>query len=408
MGVGEVVPASAADHAAVNFFLTSVLPRSSADRWLAWGEDPLFEPPDRLLVKAGERLVGHVTTLKRMMRFAGRQWPVGQLVGLCTMPDYRRMGIGRKLVAAAEKTMRKDGAVLGLLSTRIPHYFRSLGWVPVGRHRPHVTQASRLLARLSELNGRFTERRVEIRPWRQVNLSPLLRLYGMATSSTSGPFERSENHWRWLVRGKGFDQILVAHDCRRASRPILGYMVAGDEGVVELAVEPGRADVARELLGRAASDCMESNQLALRFFAPAGSPLGELFDKGRGATDDGGDEWVMAKVLDLEAMLSRIRPVVLDRVRRLPAVRCPELGLLVDGKRYCLSISRRAVKLSADRVGRSFLTLGLDQLTQVLLGQWRPGQTSGVEASTRLAGEAAAELFPRTFLWHPPLDYVLI
>ena len=87
-----------------------------------------------------------------------------------------------------------------------------------------------------------------------------------------------------------------------------------------------------------------------------------------------------------------------------------ELGLLVDGKKFQLEITRQGARAVSRRVGRSYLDLNVADFTRLVLGQlhWDRALAEGrLTASTALAGEAGRVLFPRLPLWRPPFDDLL-
>src|SRR4029079_10540607 len=59
----------AGDHSAVYQFLMAVFQGPSRDSFLAGLDDPFYEPRDRLLVKQGPRILGHVHLTSRVMHF---------------------------------------------------------------------------------------------------------------------------------------------------------------------------------------------------------------------------------------------------------------------------------------------------------------------------------------------------
>ena len=71
----DIAPASAGDHAAIQQLLSAVFHAPSREEFSASLEDPLYEPCDRIVLKRGPQLLGHVHVAQRAMRFQGESWP---------------------------------------------------------------------------------------------------------------------------------------------------------------------------------------------------------------------------------------------------------------------------------------------------------------------------------------------
>jgi len=84
-----------------------------------------------------------------------------------------------------------------------------------------------------------------------------------------------------------------------------------------------------------------------------------------------------------------------------------ELGVLLDGKKYTLSTRQRTTRLEPGKLGRSYLECSRGEFTQLMLGHLNVEgsiEAGRLQASTRVAGETAAILFPQLPLWQPPFD----
>ncbi len=84
-----------------------------------------------------------------------------------------------------------------------------------------------------------------------------------------------------------------------------------------------------------------------------------------------------------------------------------DLGLLVDGHKYRLGLTRDGVNAVDRAIGRSYLRLNVADFTRLVLGQldWDDALADGrVQPSTNLAESVGRALFPRLPLFLPPLD----
>jgi hypothetical protein len=83
------------------------------------------------------------------------------------------------------------------------------------------------------------------------------------------------------------------------------------------------------------------------------------------------------------------------------------LGLLVEGHKFCVTLTRRSVKISTNKIGRSYLRCNQAEFTRLVLGHVDLDDAIShgrLVTSTRLAAETARILFPRLPFWRPPLD----
>ncbi|MGE0534569.1 MAG: GNAT family N-acetyltransferase [Pirellulales bacterium] len=422
-----VVEAAAGDHSVIHQFLQSVFQGPSPDHFAAANEDPFYEPRDRLVVKDHHRILGHAHVSQREMYFGPFTLSVGGLSWLGTLPECRGRGLARSLLASATSHMLADGAQIGILRTRIPHFFRPHGWAACGRHSYSRAGARAVMARLAPLEWDLTTVPYRVRPWRQVELPALMRLYGSESVGAFGSFVRTEAYWRWLLGSRTFDQVLVAvhgpDRCELADDPtsIVGYAITREDRcrpeqqVLELTVALEHPDAAPHLLARACSDALERNpHVSVALHASPQHPLHDTFAEVGGhrhwhELDQG--EVTMVRILDQPAFLGRMTPLWHARADATRLARPCELGLLVEGSRWQIVLTRRSAKLVPGKLGRSYLCCNWAELTRLLFGHSGAEESLAagrLESSTRLAGDIAQVLFPKLPLWHSPLDTILM
>ena len=195
--------ANSGDHATIFQFLTACCRPPAQELYLAALDDPFYEPNDRLLVKVGHQIIAHLHVVNRVMQFGPLEFPVAGLSWLATLPECRSQGYAHLLLAAADRSLRNQGAILGLLRTKLPHFFRPAGWAVCGRHS--VSRAGARIDGASHIAHAAAGRGIAFRmcgPWRQVELPALLRLHGQTTGSAIGALERTEAYWRWLLNSR--------------------------------------------------------------------------------------------------------------------------------------------------------------------------------------------------------------
>ncbi|MHC4398367.1 MAG: GNAT family N-acetyltransferase [Planctomycetota bacterium] len=414
-----VIPASAGDHPSIHHFLTAVFQAPAPGEYRASLEDPFYRPGDRMLIKRGPRIVAHVHMARRVVRFGPLEVPAAWFDWLGTLPECRRQGCGRRLLAAAEEHAASEGALLGLTWTRIPHYFRESGWAACGRR-----ESGRLGARavLSGLIDRGLLRRgrkhLNIRPFRRVELPALMRIYNQSFSGMVGPLERTQSYWEWLMGRHAYDQICVALDgpdtleLEEARAPIVGYAVNRGERIVELLTAPGHHAAVAQLLARACHDVIERGRHFVHLDAPADSRVDKLF-RGAGGKNHchivDQSAVLMVKLLDPIGLLGALACQLPQRAEAAGLARPVELGLLVEGKKYRLAVTRADAYAAAGTIGRSYLRMNVADFTRLVLGRldWDPALADGrVKASTNVATAAGRGLLPQLPFWCPPLDHL--
>ena len=412
-----VVPAGPGDYPGVYHLLTAVFQEPSRSEFRASLEDPHYRPHDRLLVKRGQKIVAHTQVTRRVMQFGPLHLSVAGLDWLGTLPKFRGQGHGRRLLTAAEEHMASVGALVGLVWTRIPHFFRRTGWALCGRRFFSRAGArdvlSGLMARGLLRRGR---KRLNIRPWRRMELGALLRIYNQSLGGTFGPFERTEAYWKWLVNRNAYDQICVALDgpdlleLEEIRAPIVGYAVTRGERIVELLTAPGHRMAAAQLLARACRDAIERGRHTVRLDASPNSRIDKLFLAASGNRHDHETDRrlvLMAKLLSPVKLLRAMAGELHSRAEAADLARPVELGLLVDGQKYRLAVTPGGVQAIGRNIGRSYLRLNVADFTRLVLGHldWDQALSDGrVEPSTNIALCAGRALFPKLPLWFPPLD----
>ncbi len=412
-----VLSATGGDHTAIYHFLQGVFQGPTRAEFRSSLEDPFYEPHDRLLIKRGSQITVHIHLTHRMMQFGSVQLPAAGLGWLGILPECRGRGLATHLLRAAEKQMAQSGALLGLLRTSIPHFFRRTGWAVCGRYSHSRADARAVLARLLDRGFRpHRRRRLQIRPWKQWEQAALVRIYNQNLQGTYGALERTEAYWQWLTRRHAYGQIYVALDgpglldLDEATTRIVGYAVTKGERIVELLSAPDRRKAIVELLARTCGDAIEHDRHSVLLHAPPTSPLHKLFRRAGGLRcycEANRAEVYMARLPDPLRLLRRLCDEFHRRAEQAGLPRPMDLGLLVNTRKYQLEITRERARVVSRRVGRSYLRLNTADFTRLVLGQldWQRAIAEGrLEVSTALAEEAGRALFPRLPLWRPPLD----
>jgi predicted N-acetyltransferase YhbS len=427
----QLVPASVGDHPLINHLLHESLSGPSLQEYQAELEDPHYAPEHRLLVKNQGRIVAHVRVSYREMKYGGRTLPVALIDQLATLPEHRGLGLARALLDQAEQNAIEAGASLAMLSTTEPIIFRKRGWTTAAMNCYSRANAREILASLHDTQTEKpthvvpgqkqpADESLTIRLWRHVEQAALMRMYADNTAESYGPLVRSEDYWRWLISRRAYDRIYVAIegpnklDLCDDWDAIIGYAVMSEGRILELMtgrhVPPTkRRDAARQLLARACGDAIETDQHTVRLDAPIGQPLHEILAaSGRFVqTDNDGGHVQMMKLFRPLNFLDSIRGELYARARGADLGQPCELGLLVGGEKYRLEQRSRSVQITKGKVSRSYLELTGQQLGQLCLGCLDVRHaiaTQQIAASTRVAIDTAAVLFPQLPIWRPAWD----
>ncbi|HIA18051.1 MAG TPA: GNAT family N-acetyltransferase [Planctomycetaceae bacterium] len=422
-----VISARAGDHLAIHKFLLDVFHGPSNSEFTAQLENPLYEPSDRLMVKHRKQIIGHVKLQHQQMHFGRQLIPMSNVSELATAPEYRQRAIGAALLQAAEQQIIQEGSFLGTLETNIPEFYRQHGWTVSRNHSFSTAAARNILSyvsadRLQHQQKSFgspfatTPKKYNIRLWRHVEQEALVRLFHENTVDSYGPFKRSEDYWRWLFSRRGFERIYVAIDgpdklqLNGSLKSIISYAVIRHGRIMEIMTSRGHEQAAQQLVERVCTDILEQEERPIRIDAPPGHPLHEFLQSAGGQyhhLENHNGIFAMMKLFDPLKFLEQLRDEINQRAQQVDLARPFELGLEIRGNWYQILFTPRSVKLVKGKSGRSHLRCDEPVLTQLLLGHLDVQQAveQGIlQASTRIALETAATIFPQLPLWQPPLD----
>jgi predicted acetyltransferase len=418
----NIVEGRVGDHHAIQQLLTTLFHGASVGDFQAQIDDPFYEPNDRMLIKRDRNVVGHVHLTKRDIHFGPFQFPTTRVTDLGILPEYRGRECATQLLAAAERRMEDDGALMGVVRTGIPGFFTRRGWSVCMRHSFSVAGTREILSRLGESAPvesdplKPVRAPLNIRLWRHVEQAALMRIYADNTHNVFGPVFRNDSYWRWLINRRAYDRIYIAIngpdkiELNDTLTPIVGYAVIKGERILELMTSSELPRVAEQLLARTCRDAIEHDTHHVQYDAAPNDPLHEAFKAAGGRQYyhevEAGQVW-MVKVFDPIALFRSISSEVYRRAKAAGMTIPSELGVLLDGKKYALSIRQRTVRLEKGKLGRSYLECSAGEFTQLMLGHLNVEasvEAGRLQASTRVATETASILFPQLPLWHPPFD----
>jgi predicted N-acetyltransferase YhbS len=396
---------SEADHESVYQTLLNVFQGPEREEYLGSLVDPSYRPDQRLVVRIDGRIASHVYLVERSMRLFGHVVPIQGVMWVGTLAEYRGHGLAQNLMRIAATRARQKSFMLQFAATSSPQFFRSLGWAVCGLH-----DVGRIVSRNLPSGGEGpgdSRTGWHVRPWRQVELGSLMKLYEAQFSGVNGVVVRSEEYWRWMIGRKLAHAIWVA--CR--GEKVLGYAFVKDHRVLELASDPEHPYALEALLGRVRSEAIERAYPEVIVHAPLSHPALTIIGEAGGSVsslDAWEGEVSLVNVPEPVRLMNMMLPEFARRARAARVALPLELGIVVGDQRWMLHVAQsRATKLESERVGRRHLTLSQPALVRLLLGHHDIDtaiEEDGVEPSASTAIEAARVLFPRVDLWRSPLD----
>jgi GNAT superfamily N-acetyltransferase len=406
-GPVEFCVGSEADHEAVYQTLLHVFHAPDRDSFLGALSDPDYRPDQRFLVKVDGRVASHIHTTSRKIRYAGTVLPMNGVMWVATLPEYRGLGFAQNLLRLAEDKARQSGVLVQALTTGMPQFYRPLGWAVCGKQT-----LSKALSRNLQAGG---DGMVEakggvwhVRPWRQVELGDLMRLYDEQYGSTTGSIVRTEDYWRWIIGRRYAHVIWVA--C--LGEAVHGYAFVKDHKILEIATDPEKPQALKAILGRVRSEALERGYPEVLLHAPVDHPAVEAFRQARGTILDQDELEGSVSMYQIPAVgrfLTSILSELSNRASESGNPIAQELGIQVDDARCLIRAaeSKSRSKVEPDKLGRRYLTLSRGAFARLVMGHSgieRAIAEDGVEASTATAIEAAKILFPVSPIWRSPLD----
>ena len=397
---------SEADHEAVFQTLLHVYPGGDREAFFGSLGDPGYLPEQRLLVKVDGRVVSHAHLTERLIRYGTcATLSMNGVMWVGTLPEYRGLGFAQNLIRLADGRGRETGVAVQALTTGMPRFYRPLGYGVCGRQ----TVAQILSRNLPQVSDGVAEGRGgfwHVRPWRQVELGDLMRLYDGQFGRTTGTVVRSEDYWRWMIGRRYAHVIWVA--CQGES--VLGYAFVKDHRVLEIATDPAHPQAMKALLGRVRAEALERAYPQVIVHAPLDHPVIDAIRQASGKVidvDEVDGATSMYHIPGLERFLTLAMPELESRVGAAGVTGAIELGLTVGERRWLLHVEAGKSRIEPDKLSRRHLTLSAPALVRLLMGQTdidRSVEEDGAESSTGTALEAARILFPKRPVWRSPLD----
>jgi predicted acetyltransferase len=429
----RILTANAGDHPLILQLLIQARQQQLSEDFQSRLDQPNYRPADRLLLRRGKTLLGHVHVASHIGWFESQRVPLVKLEDLAILPEYRGSDLDSELLWAAESIAADEGAVLAVVHTERPDWFERHGW-SVLRGQGHTRASARAVLAHLDAQDQFRRRRrtaAQVRTWRHFELDKIRDLYDQVAAAWWGPLYRSEIFWQWLIGRKAQDQVLLAVAPRRnglppalaandhafdnAAEQSVGYAIVCGGAIVEMITISGNTSARVQLLARACRDAMDRDHQAISLYTQAADPLHELLVTAGGAWIDdgaaGGPRW-MIKLLSPERWVERCYELWRRRARAADVPRPFELGVQTDRQRYRYTLTRRSSRMEAsEELPKHRVQCDQTTLDSLLIGNLDIAKAIHQGAlrlsNPELAPQIAA-LFPPRLFWQSSLELMRV
>ncbi len=211
--------------------------------------DPHLRPGHtRLLVENG-CILSCVRVFFREMGCKGMSLPIGGIGDVGTDPSAQGMGYATQLLTDTITYMRKKGAILSILFTRIQPFYRNVGYLTLPTldiHTKPPAPSKSIIHRPVDLNQ---------------DLSPIIQLYKHFNQDRTGPVIRSRAYWKHQPGFPRLDPTLfwVCEEKGEITCYVRGFVDDEILRIQEFGYLPGREASLRDLIATMARILKKKN-----------------------------------------------------------------------------------------------------------------------------------------------------
>lgn len=293
--------------------------------WQRLPQSPTFDWSDVLIGEVDGQVVAHVRVVDAVLRLGEAALRFGGLSGVVTHADFRRRGYAAALVRASIRAMEDAGQLLSLLDG-IPRFYGQFGYASVWPNYTLSFTAGEAAHVPDDGSG------YRVRPGTEADVPSLLALYNAQWAARPWFVERALDALRFrLPPPLAGDQpyFVVVED---GAGLLCGYSAGyrADDRSEVLATDSAAAAA---LMRHAAAPYADEPAHEIRWLVapdePAAYYAGRFCKVGYHCWYSPNGGW-MARMIDPQAVIDRIRPLVLARWEALgapgdlDATTCPE------------------------------------------------------------------------------------
>ncbi len=427
-----IKPANLGDHGLIHSLLRTVLQTPSADQFASWLDEPSYVPSDRILGLFAGQIVSHLHLLDRQAWFEGEKVHISGLQHLAVLAEFCKAGFGQKMLRAAEKTMRSNRAILGMIRTDQVAFFQKNGWSTV-QHQGYTEASSRdILSHLETQQALSRQQKpkrntIQIRRWHPFGIHSLSAVYRRSQQASGwGVWYRNDTYWQWLLGRNQQDHILVAvrnadsglqsfqklgpQKPNDTNEEIIAYAVLRKSHIIELVYQPGAIKSAIYLLGRVCQDAIERDYHTITLHNSVNDDLHEHMITAGGqwcANDSALGGALMIKLMDARRWCEKMENVLLKRTRRAGFSLPLQWHFQINNNILRLSISRRDTRLTliSENIQPDFVC-NESLFSNLLLGNLEPRLISKEEihACGKVSLKELFKIFPARQAWQSVFD----
>lgn len=177
-----------------------------------------------LVMTAGRTVVAAAAVWPNDVRLGPARLRVGGVNLVATLPEYRRRGLGGRIMAAVHARMRRLGCHVGLLGTNIPEWYRRQSWEWAGQMRSYHLDRGNIALLPSLPAGLRT---------RAATDADLAEVVGIHNQEHLGGI-RTSDVFRQTLQARGAPSLTLAERGGTA----LAYLMAGGRSAREWAGPP--------------------------------------------------------------------------------------------------------------------------------------------------------------------------
>ncbi|MCY3913874.1 MAG: GNAT family N-acetyltransferase [Chloroflexi bacterium] len=343
------------------------------------------ESVDRLWIEADGELVSQLWVVDVAVRVWGAELRSAGVAGVGTPEPHRLKGYARRLMEACERFAADRGYAISTLFG-IPDFYHRFGYATVCPEYEIRIELDAL-----DMDGPAAS----LQGLQHSDWVPIAGMCNAAYGSLDGSVVRREGAWRGPRQGSDWfkrPQAFVSRDAR--GRPA-AYAVVDTEltdGCLAVSEAVAGHDAAGlALAGGLAGMARSRGATGLAASLHPGTGLGALLTRLGGAVevtrpDDAG---YMACIVDLDAVLQKCTPALVDRAAGCELPLPKTLHVKTDIGNGCIAVGGQSppAELSIDRLGLVQLLFGYRTFSEL--------RESGNTHAQGVSDQVLAELFPR-------------
>lgn len=265
--------------------------------------DPWFHLNNTRACFVEGKCVSVVQVFDRSMRIGNCVVRMGAVGSVGTDPIHRRAGYSAEVVRDSLQYMRAAGYDLSMLSTGIQSHYAKAGWVVYPTYNTEVT----LPSMLGELPGDVTIEQYE--PNR--DLPVLGPIFDQFNASRTGTFIKNKEYWVNRPTWRPYDPSL--YWIAKRGEETVAYLLTERWKVGEFGYLPDAQDAMCGLLHHFFQGAQAAG--VQQIDAPVPSESRKIFETMGCAVRRREQTNIMARIINLESLLTKIKPLLESRLR---------------------------------------------------------------------------------------------